>query len=88
MHLMKERVIIMRQRRIEPVPGQESVWYYPQPTKGYEPLTNYIAIYPSEMDACYVNGELVQPQPGDFYGGWITKNIVGPFKGSLGTSGW
>jgi hypothetical protein len=40
------------------------------------------------MDACYVDDERVQPQPGSFYGGWITKNIVGPFKGGPGTKGW
>ncbi len=63
-------------------------WYYRKPTKGYESITNYIALYPSLMDACYVNDEQVQPQEGDFYGGWITKNIVGPFKGGAGTYGW
>ncbi len=63
-------------------------WYYRQPTKGYEGLTNYIAIYPSQMDACYVNDEQVQAQQGDFYGGWITDDIVGPFKGGPGTWGW
>ena len=40
------------------------------------------------MDACYVDGELVTAQAGDFYGGWITKDIVGPFKGSAGSWGW
>ncbi len=63
-------------------------WYYRKPSKGYESLTNYIAIYPSQMDACYVNDEQVQPQEGDFYGGWITGDIVGPFKGGAGTYGW
>lgn len=50
-------------------------WYYPQPSKGYERLTNYIAIYPSQMDACYINGERVQSQEGDFYGGWISSQL-------------
>ena len=63
-------------------------WYYRKPTKGYESITNYIALYPSQMDACYVDDEQVQPQQGDFYGGWITKSIVGPFKGGPGTYGW
>ena len=63
-------------------------WYYRQPSKGYEALANYIALYPSQMDACYVNDEQVQSQEGDFYGGWITSDIVGPFKGGVGTYGW
>lgn len=67
---------------------ENGAWYYPQPTQEYEELTNYIAIYPSQMDACYVDGEKIQPQPGDFYGGWITSDIVGPFKGGVGTAGW
>tara|TARA_R110002049_G_scaffold2750_2_gene21507 strand:- start:312933 stop:313055 length:123 start_codon:yes stop_codon:yes gene_type:complete len=40
------------------------------------------------MDACYIDGELVIAQPGDFYGGWITNDVVGPFKGAAGTRGW
>lgn len=63
-------------------------WYYPRPSKGYENLTNFIAFYPGKMDACYVDGERVQTQEGDFYGGWISSQVVGPFKGGLGTSGW
>ncbi len=63
-------------------------WYYPHPSKGYESLANYVAFYPGKMDACYVDGERVQAQEGDFYGGWITANIVGPFKGRAGTFGW
>lgn len=63
-------------------------WYYPDPTPSFEPIKNYIAFYPSLMDECYVDGELVTSQAGDFYGGWITKDIVGPFKGEPGTWGW
>jgi uncharacterized protein (DUF427 family) len=58
-----------------------AAWYYANPTGGYTGIKNYVAFYPGLMDACYVDGEQVQPQPGDFYGGWITKDIVGPFKG-------
>jgi uncharacterized protein (DUF427 family) len=72
--------------------GQRSeanaAWFYPQPSAPYAALANYVAVYPSRMDACSVDGELIQPQPGDFYGGWITKDIVGPFKGGAGTAGW
>ena len=65
-----------------------AAWYYPHPSKGYAGLANYVAFYPGKMDACYVNGEKVQAQPGDFYGGWITSKIVGPVKGGPGTTGW
>lgn len=63
-------------------------WYYPEPTDPFRDIAHYIAVYPSKMDACYVDDEPVQAQPGDFYGGWITQDIVGPFKGSQGTWGW
>ena len=63
-------------------------WSYESPAPGFEPMTGYIAFYASRMDACYVDDEQVQPQPGDFYGGWITSDIVGPFKGGAGTWGW
>ena len=63
-------------------------WYYSQPTENFELIKDYTAFYPSKMDACYVDGELVTAQAGDFYGGWITKDIVGPFKGSAGSWGW
>lgn len=65
-----------------------AAWYYPQPTEEFAPIKNHLAFYPSKMDACYVDGELVQPQAGDFYGGWITQDIVGPFKGEAGSWGW
>ncbi len=63
-------------------------WTYPAPVRGYEELSTRVAIYPSQMDSCTVDGELVQAQEGDFYGGWITSAIVGPFKGGTGTWGW
>jgi uncharacterized protein (DUF427 family) len=63
-------------------------WYYPEPTSGFAAIRDYIAFYAGPMDACYVNGEKVIPQPGGFYGGWITDDIVGPFKGEKGTWGW
>lgn len=63
-------------------------WFYPDPTPEFEPIKNYVAFYPSRMDACFVDGERVQAQEGDFYGGWITKDIVGPFKGGAGSLGW
>lgn len=63
-------------------------WFYPKPTAAFAGIKDCVAFYPSRMDACYVDGEQVMPQPGDFYGGWITTDIVGPFKGSAGTWGW
>jgi len=65
-----------------------AAWSYPKPTKGFEAIKDYLAFYPSKMQACFVDDERVQAQEGDFYGGWITKTIVGPFKGGSGTWGW
>lgn len=65
-----------------------AAWFYPQPTESFKQIKDYPAFYPSKMDACYVNDELVRAQEGDFYGGWITSKIVGPFKGGAGTWGW
>ncbi len=65
-----------------------AAWYYPQPTTAFSLIKDYIAFYPSKMDACYVDGELVKAQAGNLYGGWITQDIVGPFKGEAGTWGW
>jgi uncharacterized protein (DUF427 family) len=65
-----------------------AAWYYPEPWAGFEDLVDRVAIYPAEMDSCEVDGERVVAQPGDFYGGWITSRVVGPFKGGPGTLGW
>ena len=67
---------------------ENAAWFYPRPTAAFAVIKDCVAFYPSLMDACYVGDELVQAQPGDFYGGWITSEIVGPFKGSPGTHGW
>lgn len=66
----------------------EAAWSYSPPAAGYEPLLGHVALYPSRMDACYVDDERVRAQAGDFYGGWVTSDIVGPFKGAPGTWGW
>jgi len=63
-------------------------WTYRDPKPPFEEVRDHLAFYPSRVDRCLVDGELVQSQPGDFYGGWITSRIVGPFKGSPGTMGW
>lgn len=66
----------------------DAAWAYPRPTAGFARIKDYVAFYPQLMDGCTVDGEVVQPQPGGFYGGWITRDIVGPFKGEPGTMGW
>ncbi len=68
--------------------AQRAAWYYPSPSRGFESIAGFVSVYPGRMDRCTVDGEVVQPQEGDFYGGWITANIVGPFKGAEGTWGW
>lgn len=63
-------------------------WAYAEPTQGYEALRDHIAFYPGRVDAAWMGDELVQRQVSDFYGGWITSDLVGPFKGPPGTLGW
>jgi len=63
-------------------------WHYPDPVPEFEGLQDHVAFYPNRMDGCWVGGEKVEAQEGDFYGGWITPDIVGPFKGAPGTWGW
>ncbi len=66
----------------------EAAWGYAAPSPAFEAIANYVAFYAQRVDECFVDGELVTPQPGDFYGGWITSDIEGPFKGAPGTRGW
>lgn len=68
--------------------SEHAAWGYPDPRPGFEALRQHIAFYAGRVDACFVDGERVTPQPGDFYGGWITADVVGPFKGAPGTWGW
>ena len=65
-----------------------AAWHYPHPTAGDEALAGHVAFYPGLMDRCTVDGEVVVAQAGDFYGGWITSRVSGPFKGGPGTRGW
>ena len=67
---------------------RRGAWTFPAPSGGFEQLVDMVAVYPSLMDSCEVGDEVVQPQEGDFYGGWVTSRIVGPFKGGPGTMGW
>ncbi|MFJ9724893.1 DUF427 domain-containing protein [Streptomyces sp. NPDC101209] len=65
-----------------------AAWSYPSPEPGYTALTRFFAFYPGSMDRCTVDGEDVTAQEGDFYGGWITSEVRGPFKGAPGTLMW
>lgn len=68
--------VVVGDRRLE-----RAVWSYANPTAAFAPLAGWYALYPGLMDGCWVDGERVQPQPGGFYGGWITSAVQGPFKG-------
>ena len=65
-----------------------AAWTYPDPTPDFRGIADYVAFYAGPMDACFVGPDRVTPQPGTFYGGWITPGIVGPFKGGPGSMGW
>lgn len=75
--------LVVGDKRVDDV-----AWYYSNPTPAFASIKDYVAFYAAPMDACFVDGEKVQPQPGGFYGGWITQDIVGPFKGGPGSWGW
>lgn len=68
-------------------PAIAVAWCYPRPNAAFSRIAGYLAFYPGRVE-CRVDGERVQPQPGGFYGGWITKEIVGPVKGEPGTDAW
>ena len=69
-----------------------AAWSYPDPLtdlgQGYERLRDYLAFYPDRVDACWLDDERISPQPGGFYGGWVTRSIVGPMKGIPGSEDW
>jgi uncharacterized protein (DUF427 family) len=68
--------------------ANNAAWSYPSPNKGYEAIRDHFSFYAAPMDACYVDNDRVEPQHGGFYGGWITSDIRGPFKGHRGTEDW
>ena len=68
--------------------ASKAAWTYPKPTAGFEPIADAVAVMAGQVDRCTVGGETVIPQPGGFYGGWITSGVVGPFKGGPGSAGW
>jgi uncharacterized protein (DUF427 family) len=67
---------------------EEAAWSYPDPTPDFVALADYVAFYAAPFDLCTVDGEKVTPQPGGFYGGWITSHVAGPFKGVPGSRFW
>jgi uncharacterized protein (DUF427 family) len=69
-------------------PLRDVGWWYPEPDPRYPQLHDRVAVYAGPFDAITLDGEQVRPQPGGFYGGWITQEVVGPFKGAPGTRGW
>lgn len=70
------------------VVAERAAWTYERPSAGFEPIAGAVAVMPGAVDRCTVDGEVVVPQPGSFYGGWITSRVTGPFKGAPGTLGW
>jgi uncharacterized protein (DUF427 family) len=65
-----------------------AAWCYPAPTAAFAPIAGHVALYAGRVDGCFVDDERVTPQAGGFYGGWITADVEGPFKGAPGTEGW
>jgi uncharacterized protein (DUF427 family) len=63
-------------------------WSYPDPTPSFEAIRDHVAFYAGKLDACWVDDDRVEPQPGDFYGGWVTPEIHGPIKGAAGSHHW
>ena len=78
------RTVVTPDGRVAP----NAAWTYTVPRPGYEALTGYLAFYAWAADEAWVGNERATPQPGHFYGGWITSKVVGPFKGEPGTQGW
>ncbi|WP_022835800.1 DUF427 domain-containing protein [Salisaeta longa] len=68
--------------------AEAAAWAYPNPRPRFQDIAGYVSFYAHRMDRCVVDGEDVAPQEGSFYGGWITSDVVGPFKGGPGTRGW
>jgi hypothetical protein len=68
--------------------ARDAAWSYPNPDAGYEAIRDYVSFYPRRMDVCYVGEDRVTAQPGFYYGGWVTPDLVGPFKGVPGSEAW
>ena len=68
--------------------ARDAGWAYAEPISAFAPIRDHVAVYPGRVDRCTVGEDLVTPQPGGFYGGWITPDLIGPFKGAPGTEWW
>ena len=66
----------------------DAAWLYAKPDAAYVAIAGHISFYPQRMSACWLDDELISPNGGDFYGGWISRDLEGPFKGAPGTAGW
>jgi len=75
--------LVVRGRRVP-----RAAWSYPDPTPAYAAIEDHFAFYASKLDGCFVGGERARPQPGGFYGGWVTSDLAGPIKGAPGTESW
>lgn len=75
--------LVLDEERLDAV-----AWSYPAPTPSFAPIRDYFAFYPEPIDRCLVDGEPITPQPGGFYGGWISHYEAGPFKGIPGSRFW
>ena len=75
--------VVVGQQRAE-----RAAWSYPEPTPAFAAIHGFLAFYAGKLSACYVGEEKVRPQEGEFYGGWITADLAGPFKGAPGTLDW
>jgi uncharacterized protein (DUF427 family) len=74
--------------RVGKLVARDVAWSYTAPSEAYAGLKDCLSFYAGRVDACYVDDERVTPQAGQFYGGWITSDLAGPFKGGPGTGGW
>jgi uncharacterized protein (DUF427 family) len=73
--------------RLDGLSTERVAWSYADPFPGFEPIRDWLAFYPGKLD-CFVEAERVRPQPGGLYGGWVTAELVGPWKGAPGTESW
>ena len=74
--------------RVSEKVSPDAAWSYEDPSRGYESIRDHLAFYVNRVDACFIDEERVLPQQGEFYGGWVTSEIVGPFKGGPGSRSW
>lgn len=68
--------------------ARRAAWSYPDPMPRFRAIRDHLAFYAGKVDRCLVDGDVARPQPGGFYGGWVTPEITGPIKGAPGTEGW